>query len=114
MSKFVGATAKPPRQRLIGAGEGLFVEHGWNGVSIRTIAVAAGASLAALNHHFGEKEMLAEIFVERARPIAAERMRLLPDIETGSPQGDWPFFIASGRAIRDAGSCRRWTWAAYP
>jgi AcrR family transcriptional regulator len=78
----VKATAKPVKQRLIDAGERLFAEHGLNGVGIRTIAEAADVSLAALNYHFGEKEnLLAEIFAERARPIAAERMRLLAEIE---------------------------------
>jgi len=73
--------AKPVRQRLIDAGERLFAEHGL-GVGIRTIAAAADVSLAALNYHFGDKEnLLAEIFAERARPIAAERMRLLAEIQ---------------------------------
>jgi AcrR family transcriptional regulator len=73
--------AKPVRQRLIDAAEQLFAEHGWNGVSIRTIANAADVSLAALNYHFGEKEnLLAEIFAARARPIAEKRMRLLTEV----------------------------------
>ena len=72
------------RQRLLDAGEQLFSAHGWNGVSIRTLAAAADVSLAALNYHFGEKEnLLAEIFAARAAPIAAERVRLLREIETG-------------------------------
>jgi AcrR family transcriptional regulator len=76
------ANEKPVKQRLIDAGEKLFSEHGWNGVGIRTIAAAADVSLAALNYHFGEKEsLLAAIFIERARPIAAERMRLLEEIQ---------------------------------
>ena len=85
--KLAEASGKPVRQRLIDAGERLFAQHGWNGVGIRTIAAAADVSLAALNYHFGEKEkLLAEIFVERARPIAAERMRLLAEIEaSGKP-----------------------------
>ena len=57
------APVRSVRERLIEAGEKLFAEHGWNGVSIRTIAAAAGVSLAALNYHFGVKEhLLAEIF----------------------------------------------------
>lgn len=79
-------TAKPVRERLIEAGERLFAEHGWNGVGIRAIAAAADVSLAALNYHFGEKEnLLAEIFAARARPIAAERLRLLAEVEAGEP-----------------------------
>jgi AcrR family transcriptional regulator len=75
------------RQRLIAAGERLFAEHGWNGVSIRTIAAAADVSLAALNYHFGLKEnLLAEIFQARARPIAEERVRLIERVQaSGAP-----------------------------
>jgi AcrR family transcriptional regulator len=81
-NKLTKATAKPVRQRLIEAGERLFAEHGWDGVGIRTIAAEADVSLAALNYHFGDKEnLLAEIFAERARPIAAERMRLLTELQ---------------------------------
>ena len=71
---------KPVRQRLLDVAEGLFAEHGWNAVSIRTIAAAADVSLAALNYHFGLKEnLLAEIFAIRARPIAEARERLLAE-----------------------------------
>lgn len=70
------------RQRLMDASEHLFAEHGWNAVSIRTIATAAGVNLAALHYHFGSKEqLLSEIFTARARPIAEERLRLLAEID---------------------------------
>lgn len=77
------ARGKPSvRQRLMDASEQLFAEHGWNAVSIRTIVQAAGVNLAALHYHFGSKEqLLAEIFKARAQPIAAERMRLLSQID---------------------------------
>jgi len=80
------ATPRPSaRQRLIDASEQLFAEHGWNAVSIRTIVAAAGVNLAALHYHFGSKEqLLTEIFAARAKPIAAERMRLLAEIERES------------------------------
>lgn len=78
MGETVNTDQRPVKQRLLDAGEELFAEHGWNGVSIRTIAAKADVSLAALNYHFGEKEkLLAEIFAARARPIAAERVRRL-------------------------------------
>jgi AcrR family transcriptional regulator len=84
MTASVQGETRPVRQRLLDAGELLFANHGWNGVSIRAIAAAADVSLAALNYHFGEKEnLLAEIFAARAKPIAAERMRLLLAIEAG-------------------------------
>ena len=76
------APARSVRERLVAAGEQLFAEHGWNGVSIRTIAAAADVSLAALNYHFGGKEqLLAEIFAARARPIAEQRVSRLDELE---------------------------------
>ncbi len=72
----------PVRQRLMDASEQLFADHGWNAVSIRTIASAAGVNLAALHYHFGSKEqLLSEIFTARAKPIAEERVRLLSEID---------------------------------
>ncbi len=87
MSEAPETEMRPVRQRLLDAGERLFAAHGWNGVSIRTIAAEAEVTLSALNYHFGEKEnLLAEIFAARAAPIAAERMRLLAAIEAeGAP-----------------------------
>ena len=82
MGDAVAIDARPVRQRLLDAGEELFAKHGWNGVSIRDIAAVAQVSLAALNYHFGEKEkLLAAIFAARARPIAAERLRLLAALQ---------------------------------
>lgn len=87
MIQTAGLEERPVRQRLIDAGERLFAAHGWNGVSIRTIAAEADVTLSALNYHFGEKEnLLAEIFAARAAPIAAERMRLLATVQAkGTP-----------------------------
>ena len=86
MGTTIEREGRPVRQRLLEAGEQLFAAHGWNGVSIRAIAAAADVSLAALNYHFGEKEtLLAEIFAARAAPIAAERMRLLQQLQAAGP-----------------------------
>ena len=82
MADVAGIDAKPVRQRLLDAGEALFSAHGWNGVSVRDITSVAKVSLAALNYHFGEKEkLLAAIFAARAKPIAAERQRLLAELQ---------------------------------
>jgi AcrR family transcriptional regulator len=70
------------------AAERLFAEHGWSGVSVRTLTAAANVNLASLHYHFGSKEkLLEEIFSARARPIAAERIRLLEQCaeEPGRP-----------------------------
>lgn len=87
MTQSTETAERPVRQRLLDAGERLFAAHGWNGVSIRTIAAEADVTLSALNYHFGEKEnLLAEIFAARAAPIAAERIRLLAAVQaSGAP-----------------------------
>jgi AcrR family transcriptional regulator len=43
---------------LILAGGELFAENGFKGTSTRAIAIKAGANIAAINYHFGNKEKL--------------------------------------------------------
>lgn len=49
------------RDALIGAAEKLFIEKGYEGVSTREIAEAAGVNLGAIQYHFGSK---AKLFIE--------------------------------------------------
>jgi len=46
------------RDRLIKVTMGLFAERGFDGVTVRDIATAAGVSVGLINHHFGSKEGL--------------------------------------------------------
>jgi TetR/AcrR family transcriptional regulator, regulator of cefoperazone and chloramphenicol sensitivity len=43
------------RSRLLKAGERLFADHGFKQVTVRDICRAAGANVAAVNYHFGDK-----------------------------------------------------------
>jgi AcrR family transcriptional regulator len=43
------------RSRLLKAGERLFADHGFKKVTVRDICRAAGANVAAVNYHFGDK-----------------------------------------------------------
>jgi AcrR family transcriptional regulator len=43
------------RQRVLQAGEELFARHGFKKVTVRDICRAAGANVAAVNYHFGDK-----------------------------------------------------------
>ncbi len=43
------------RDRLLRAGERLFAERGFKKVTVREICRAAGANVAAINYHFGDK-----------------------------------------------------------
>ena len=46
------------KQRLIDAAVSLFSEKGYKGTSVRRIAAAANCNIAAVNYHFGNKQML--------------------------------------------------------
>ncbi len=66
------------RVRLLDAAELLFAEHGFNGVSMRTITSAAGVNLAAAHYHFRNKEGLYRaVFERRVGPMSMERDQLL-------------------------------------
>lgn len=49
------------KEALLDAAERLFTENGYNAVSTRDLAEAAGANLAAIKYHFGSK---AKLFIE--------------------------------------------------
>lgn len=46
------------RTRMIDAATPLFAKHGLNGVSVRSLASAAGVNLSMISYHFGGKEGL--------------------------------------------------------
>ncbi len=54
------------RERLITAARGLFVERGFEHVSVRDICQAAKANVAAVNYHFGDKLGLYREVVQQA------------------------------------------------
>jgi AcrR family transcriptional regulator len=45
-------------EKILRAALELFAEHGLDGVSVRKIAAAAGANVAAVNYYFGSKQAL--------------------------------------------------------
>lgn len=66
------------RDRLLDAAEALFLQHGYDGTSSRTITAAADANLAAVNYHFGGKEGLFHaMLARRLDPLHAERLAQL-------------------------------------
>lgn len=48
------------QQRLVDVAMRLFADKGFDGVTVRDIAAAAGVSVGLINHHFGSKEGLRE------------------------------------------------------
>jgi AcrR family transcriptional regulator len=71
----------PPtaREKLLDCAERLFVEHGVEGTSLRSINAEAGLSAAALHYHFGSKQALVEALLERQMPLLMGRRRELLD-----------------------------------
>jgi AcrR family transcriptional regulator len=70
------------RERILDTAEGLFMANGYEGTSMRMITGAASVNLAAVNYHFGSKEILMqEVFRRRLDWLNAERLRVLDDLE---------------------------------
>ena len=76
---------KPPhetRTRILDAAEELFMQHGFEGTSMRLLTAKAGANLAAVNYHFGSKDALIEaVFRRRLDPMNAARIAELDRLE---------------------------------
>ena len=76
---------KPPhetRTRILDSAEALFMQHGFEGTSMRLLTATAGANLAAVNYHFGSKDALIEaVFRRRLDPMNAARIAELDRIE---------------------------------
>jgi len=104
---------KPPREtqlRLLDAAEELFMQHGFEGASMRMLTARAGVNLAAVNYHFGSKDALIEaVFRRRLDPMNAQRLAELDRLEAeadGKPLGAEAiiraFLGASLRMVEDA------------
>lgn len=66
------------RERLLKAALHLFSRSGYNAVSMRAIAQAAGANVGSLTYHFGSKtNLLREIYLLHTGPMNQRRMDLL-------------------------------------
>ena len=53
------------KERLLDTAEALFMEHGFEATSLRSITATAAVNLAAVNYHFGSKEELFEAVLTR-------------------------------------------------
>lgn len=74
------------RKRLLEATEWLFIEKGYEAMSLRHITTRAGANLAAVNYHFGSKEALMhEVLSQRLDRLNRERLQLLSACEQLHP-----------------------------
>ena len=79
------ATSAGTKTRILDAGERLFVEHGFEATSLRSLTTAAGVNLAAVHYHFGSKEELFQaVLTRRLDPMNQERIDLLAKVERES------------------------------
>jgi AcrR family transcriptional regulator len=73
------------KSKILDTAEALFMEHGFEATSLRTITNAAGVNLAAVNYHFGSKEELFQaVLTRRLDPMNQRRVALLGALEQAS------------------------------
>lgn len=66
------------KDRILGAAEELFAQHGFTGTSLRQVTTRADVNIAAVNYHFGSKENLVnEVFRRRMDDMSAQRIDAL-------------------------------------
>ena len=92
------------RTRILDAAEELFMQHGFEGTSMRLLTAKAGVNLAAVNYHFGSKDALIEaLFRRRLDPMNTERLAALDRLEDFSAENIIRAFVRpSLRLIEDA------------
>ena len=70
------------KSRILDVAEHLFMEHGFEATSLRSLTSSAGVNLAAVNYHFGSKEELFQaVLTRRLDPMNQERIELLAKLE---------------------------------
>jgi AcrR family transcriptional regulator len=92
------------RTRILDAAEELFMQHGFEGTSMRLLTGKAGVNLAAVNYHFGSKDALIEaLFRRRLDPMNAERIAALERLVDPSAESIIRAFLGpSLRLVEDA------------
>ncbi len=70
------------KDRILDTAEALFLEHGYEATSLRTITATADVNLAAVNYHFGSKEELFQaVLTRRLDPMNQARVDMLTRFE---------------------------------
>jgi AcrR family transcriptional regulator len=86
----IGGRSDQTRRTMIEAAEKLFAERGFDGLSLREVALASGQrNHSAVQYHFGSKSGLIEaVFEARMAPIDARRRELLLELDGAGRSGD--------------------------
>jgi AcrR family transcriptional regulator len=71
-----------PKRHLLDVAERLFAGKGFEAVSVRDITREAAVNVAAVNYHFGSRELLVNLVIIRHfRPINEERLARIEALE---------------------------------
>ena len=71
-----------PKRHLLDAAERLFAVKGFEAVSVRDITREAAVNVAAINYHFGSRELLVSLVIIRHfKPINEERLARIEALE---------------------------------
>ena len=82
----IDATSADTKTRILDAAESLFMEHGFEATSLRSLTSAASVNLAAVNYHFGSKENLVnEVFRRRMDEMSEQRLSHLREAVEDHP-----------------------------
>ena len=74
------------KDRILGAAEELFAQHGFAATSLRQVTGLAAVNIAAVNYHFGSKENLVnEVFRRRMDEMNARRLQQLETAQREHP-----------------------------
>jgi AcrR family transcriptional regulator len=83
------------KDRILGAAEELFAQHGFGGTSLRQVTSRADVNIAAVNYHFGSKEnLINEVFRRRMDEMSRRRLELLSEAREASPGALEPLLAA--------------------
>lgn len=74
------------KDRILGAAETLFAQHGFAETSLRQVTSRADVNLAAVNYHFGSKSnLINEVFRRRLDELSEKRLTALAAVEARDP-----------------------------
>src|SRR4051812_27293179 len=85
------AVADETQKRLLEAAGQVFAEKGFQEATVRKICERAGANIAAINYHFGDKEQLYEAALRHAFQCRLDQM----------PVPAWPPGTPAVQKLRD-------------